>query len=72
MVICRIGRIPGSYIIHQMYKWVDSYNRPVSPPPELEQIGGGEINSVGRRSGLMLLKESDERKVLFTFNNIGA
>ncbi|XP_033732668.1 whirlin-like isoform X2 [Pecten maximus] len=63
LVVCRVGRIPGSFEIHQMYKWVDPYGRTVSPPPELEQIAKLEAGTIGRRSGLLLLKSSDERKV---------
>ncbi|XP_060071925.1 whirlin-like [Ylistrum balloti] len=63
LVVCRVGRIPGSFEIHQMYKWVDPYGRAVSPPPELEQIAKLEAGTIGRRSGLLLLKSSDERKV---------
>ena len=50
-------------MVHQMYKWVDAYARPVSPPPELELIG--QLDSLGRRSGFSLLKGTDERKVGF-------
>ncbi|OWF39924.1 whirlin-like isoform X2 [Mizuhopecten yessoensis] len=63
LVVCRVGRIPGSFEIHQMYKWVDPYGRTVPPPPELEQIAKLEAGTIGRRSGLLLLKSSDERKV---------
>ncbi|XP_064616825.1 whirlin-like [Liolophura sinensis] len=62
LVICRVGRIPGSYSVHQSYIWVDPSGRPVSPPPELEQIGQARSGDQ-RRSGLMLLKAADERKI---------
>ncbi|XP_053381270.1 whirlin-like [Mercenaria mercenaria] len=64
MVISRVGRIPGSFTVHQMYKWVNGSGRAVSPPPELEQLG--QVDSVGRRSGFSLLTGPDERKINIT------
>ncbi|KAL3872400.1 hypothetical protein ACJMK2_040328 [Sinanodonta woodiana] len=63
LVVCHVGRIPGSYVVNQMYKWIDPRGRIVSPPPELEQIGYLEHGTLGPKSGLMLLKGEDERKV---------
>ena len=48
-------------MVHQMYRWVNPIGRPVSPPPELERLG--QVDSVGKKSGFTLLKNSDERKV---------
>ena len=57
-----MGRVPGSFETHQTYTWVDPIGRTVSPPPEVDRIG--RYQNVGeRKSGLMLLKDSDERKV---------
>ncbi|KAK3594599.1 hypothetical protein CHS0354_000392 [Potamilus streckersoni] len=63
LVVCHVGWIPGSYTVNQMYRWVDPSGRNVSPPPELEQIGRLEHGTLGPKSGLMLLKGEDERKV---------
>ncbi|XP_048244992.1 whirlin-like isoform X1 [Haliotis rufescens] len=64
LCICRVGRIPGTHVVHQAYSWVDPRGRAVSPPPELEHMGPHqEVGSLRSRSGLMLLKGSDERKV---------
>ena len=68
MVISRVGRIPGSFTVHQMYKWVNGSGRPVSPPPELEQLG--QVDSVGRKSGFSLLGGPDERKVIIYCTSI--
>ncbi|ESO96044.1 hypothetical protein LOTGIDRAFT_116246 [Lottia gigantea] len=63
LTICRVGKIPGTHIVHQTYKWIDPKGRAVSPPPELEQLHP-EISTEHRhRSSLTLLKGSDERKV---------
>ncbi|XP_060572635.1 whirlin-like isoform X2 [Ruditapes philippinarum] len=67
MMISRVGRIPGSFTVHQMYKWVNGSGRPVSPPPELEQLG--KVDSVGRKSGFSLLGGPDERKINITVGN---
>ena len=66
-----VGRVPGSFETHQKYTWVDSVGRTVSPPPEVDRVGrydtglsgGGGGSESQRKSGLMLLKDSDERKV---------
>ncbi|XP_013420098.2 uncharacterized protein LOC106180619 [Lingula anatina] len=57
-----VGRVPGTYVVHQTYTWVDPRGRPVSPPPEVEKAGRYEAKGE-RKSGLMLLKCGDERKV---------
>lgn len=62
MDVCNVGRVPGSFETHQTYAWVDPIGRSVSPPPEVDRIGRYN-NSDERKSGLMLLKDSDERKV---------
>ncbi|KAK2156209.1 hypothetical protein LSH36_219g03059 [Paralvinella palmiformis] len=62
MEVRHVGRIPGSFETHQSYTWVDEFGRTVSPPPEVDQ--SGRYNTAdGRKSGLMLLKDTDERKV---------
>ena len=61
ITLCRVGRIPGSNVVHQMYSWVSPVGRSVSPPLELDRLG--QTDSVGRKSGFSLLKDSDERKV---------
>ena len=67
MEVRNVGRVPGSFETHQKYTWVDSMGRTVSPPPEVDRTGRYEAKGGGvkgeRRSGLMLLKDSDERKV---------
>ncbi|XP_064649030.1 whirlin-like isoform X3 [Lineus longissimus] len=62
LTVKNVGRIPGSYVVHQTYTWVDPQGRPVSPPPEIDRSGRYESKGE-RKSGLMLLKDSDERKV---------
>ena len=57
-----VGRVPGSFETHQAYTWVDPNGRSVSPPPEIDRVGRYEAGEQ-RKSGLMLLKDSDERKV---------
>ena len=59
-----VGRVPGSFETHQGYSWVDPVGRSVSPPPEIDRVGRYDTRGE-RKSGLMLLKDSDERKVLF-------
>lgn len=62
LVVRPVGRIPGSFVVHQTYTWVDPRGRPVSPPPEVDK--NARYESTGqRKSGLMLLKAGDERKV---------
>ena len=61
MKICRVGRVPGSNVVHQMYKWVDNMGRPASPPPELTIPS--HDTSESRKSTFSLLKCGDERKV---------
>ncbi|XP_041368302.1 whirlin-like isoform X2 [Gigantopelta aegis] len=64
LCVSRVGRIPGTHIVHQAYRWVDPKGRPVTPPPELELLGSAEDLLENRsRSGSTLLKGSDERKV---------
>ncbi|XP_050389473.1 whirlin isoform X2 [Patella vulgata] len=63
LTLCRIGKIPGTHVVHQTYRWIDPKGRPVSPPPELEQLHPTEPLEHRNRSGLSLLKASDERKV---------
>ena len=58
-----VGRVPGSFETHQGYSWVDPVGRSVSPPPEIDRVGRYDTRGE-RKSGLMLLKDSDERKVL--------
>ena len=62
MEVRHVGRIPGSLETHQSYTWVDEFGRTVSPPPEVDQSGRYNTTD-GRKSGLMLLKDTDERKV---------
>ena len=57
-----VGRVPGSFETHQGYTWVDPVGRSVSPPPEIDRVGRYDTRGE-RKSGLMLLKDSDERKV---------
>ncbi|XP_071947803.1 whirlin-like isoform X3 [Antedon mediterranea] len=63
MVISSVGRVPGSYVSHQTYTWVNPQGRSVSPPPNVAAIKGQMTESQGRRSGLNLLNDGDERKV---------
>ncbi|XP_077987158.1 whirlin-like [Glandiceps talaboti] len=63
LLIKSVGRVPGSYVSHQTYTWVDPHGRSVSPPPDIDVRGYRGNDSVGRRSGLNLLKDGDERKV---------
>lgn len=58
-----MGRVPGSFETHQKYTWVDAVGRTVSPPPEVDRTGRYDHTSEERKSDLMLLKGSDERKV---------
>ena len=57
-----VGRVPGSFETHQRYMWVDGTGRAVSPPPEVDRTGRYEAADE-RKSDLMLLKDSDEKKV---------
>lgn len=57
-----VGRVPGSFESHQTYTWVDPTGRTVSPPPEVDRVGRYDPSGE-RKSGLMLLKDADERKV---------
>ncbi|XP_052790339.1 whirlin-like [Mya arenaria] len=69
MKICRVGRIPGTSVVHEMYRWVDGGGRTTSPPPELVILGQRE-GSGGRKSGFALLKPGlEERKVNVTVNS---
>lgn len=61
MKINRVGRIPGSFVVHQMYQWVNEFGRAVSPPPENQHLR--EISSGGPKSGFHILQGADERKV---------
>ncbi len=58
-----VGRVPGSFETHQGYSWVDGAGRSVSPPPEIDRVARYDTSAGTRKSGLMLLKDSDERKV---------
>ncbi|XP_074655766.1 whirlin-like [Tubulanus polymorphus] len=62
LVVKSVGRIPGSFTVHQTYTWVDPQGRAVPPPPEIDKTSRYESKGE-RKSGLMLLKDSDERKV---------
>ena len=62
MEVRNVGRVPGSFETHQTYTWVDAGGRTVSPPPEVDRVGRYDTAGL-RKSGLMLLKDSDERKV---------
>ncbi len=57
------GRVPGSFETHQTYTWVDPTGRTVSPPPEVDHQGRYDPTGI-KKSGLMLLKDGDERKVI--------
>ena len=57
-----MGRVPGAYETHQEYIWADRRGRTTSPPPEVELSSRYEAGEE-RKSGLMLLKGIDERKV---------
>ncbi|XP_035683753.1 whirlin-like isoform X10 [Branchiostoma floridae] len=63
LLVRQVGRIPKSYVASQTYTWVDPQGRSISPPPEMDLSGKNPQDSVGRRSGMNLLKDSDERKV---------
>ncbi|XP_022105757.1 whirlin-like isoform X2 [Acanthaster planci] len=58
-----VGRVPGSFVCHQTYTWVDPQGRSVSPPPDVDLMGQRMSESLGRKSGLNLLKDGDEKKV---------
>ncbi|XP_071802297.1 whirlin-like isoform X1 [Asterias amurensis] len=58
-----VGRVPGSFVSHQTYTWVDPQGRSVSPPPDVDLMGRRMTESLGRKSGLNLLKDGDEKKV---------
>ena len=58
-----VGRVPGSFETHQTYTWVDPLGRVVPPPPEVDRVGRYDAAAISRKSALMLLKDSDERKV---------
>ena len=58
-----VGRVPGSFVSHQTYTWVDPQGRSVSPPPDVDLMGRRMSESLGRKSGLNLLKDGDEKKV---------
>ena len=58
-----VGRVPGSFVSHQTYTWVDPQGRSVSPPPDVDLMGRKMSESQGRKSGLNLLKDGDEKKV---------
>ena len=64
-----VGRVPGSFETHQGYSWVDPVGRSVSPPPEIDRVGRYDTRGE-RKSGLMLLKDSDERKVTLLVSQI--
>ncbi|XP_059162639.1 whirlin-like [Physella acuta] len=62
VTVSRVGRIPGTMTVLEAYKWTDPKGRPVSPP--LLGSGPGSGEDEGRdRSGTLMLKGSDERKV---------
>ncbi|XP_052222739.1 uncharacterized protein LOC127838790 isoform X2 [Dreissena polymorpha] len=62
MKVSRVGLIPGTSVVHEMYKWVDDLGRPTSPPPELEQIKRND--SAGAKSEFNLLRPgSIEQKI---------
>ncbi|XP_033105597.1 whirlin-like isoform X2 [Anneissia japonica] len=63
MVISSVGRVPGSYVSHQTYTWVNPQGRSVSPPPNVAVLKGKMTESQGRKSSLNLLNDGDERKV---------
>ncbi|ELT89862.1 hypothetical protein CAPTEDRAFT_82749, partial [Capitella teleta] len=66
MEVRNVGRVPGSFETHQKYTWVDGTGRTVSPPPEVDKSGRYETGhgvTGERKSNLMLLKDSDERKI---------
>ena len=62
VVVRNVGKVPGSSAVHATYNWIDSLGRAASPPPEVDKTRRYDSNGE-RKSGLMLLKDSDERKV---------
>ncbi|XP_071485975.1 whirlin-like [Diadema antillarum] len=64
-----VGRVPGSFLSHQTYTWVDPNGRSVSPPPDIDPLRGRMLNdSQNRKSSLNLLKSGDEKKVNVVVN----
>ncbi|XP_793549.4 whirlin isoform X1 [Strongylocentrotus purpuratus] len=64
-----VGRVPGSFFSHQTYTWVNPKGRSVSPPPDVDPLGGRMLNDTqNRKSGLNLLKNGDEKKVNVVVN----
>ncbi|XP_072017578.1 whirlin-like [Amphiura filiformis] len=64
-----VGRVPGSFVSHRTYTWVDPHGRSVSPPPEVDVEGRRLHESQGRKSALNLLKDGDEKKVNLVVNH---
>ncbi|CAL1533597.1 unnamed protein product, partial [Lymnaea stagnalis] len=62
LTVSRVGRIPGTMTVLETYTWTDSKGRPVSPPPPGSGTASGEDDG-RRKSGTLMLKGSDERKV---------
>ena len=58
-----VGRVPGSFVTHKTYTWVDPQGRSVSPPPDADTAGRKLHETQGRKSLLNLLKDGDEKKV---------
>ena len=58
-----MGQIPEALDSTYTYTWVSPGGRVVSPPPATETLIEWDNSTVGRRSGLNLLTNSDERKV---------
>lgn len=63
MEVWYAGQVPGSYETHQEYSWIDVFGRPTSPPLEVDRSERYKASGM-RKSGLMLLKDDDERKVV--------
>ncbi|WAR30631.1 WHRN-like protein, partial [Mya arenaria] len=86
MKICRVGRIPGTSVVHEMYRWVDGGGRTTSPPPELVNVtvnsgqGLGLMIRGGRDFGLgiyisgvdsMSIADKAGLKLVFTIKDVG-
>ncbi|KAH9488897.1 hypothetical protein Btru_058318 [Bulinus truncatus] len=60
--VSRVGRVPGSLTVMETFTWTDPKGRPVSPPLPGSGLAAGEDDG-RRKSGTLMLKGSDERKV---------
>ncbi|KAK3087687.1 hypothetical protein FSP39_009179 [Pinctada imbricata] len=63
MLVCRVGCIPGSHDVHLTYRWVDGFGHTVTTPPPLDIIHEAEMGTLNKKTGFMLHKGPDEKKL---------